>query len=82
MQIPGDRKGRAMYRQGFQRKCHPVMILGYFVRVFTMFCQGISIPHTSQPLFACSPYMCPGTGCFQVWAPLVACFAFYSTRFQ
>eukprot|EP00983_Pelagomonas_calceolata_P039068 1137031-Pelagomonas_calceolata.AAC.6 len=49
MQIPGDRKGRAMNRQGYQRECHPVMILGKFIRVFTMFCQGISIPHTSQP---------------------------------
>eukprot|EP00983_Pelagomonas_calceolata_P059580 1145977-Pelagomonas_calceolata.AAC.1 len=28
MQIPGDRKGPAMNRQGSQRKCHPVMILG------------------------------------------------------
>eukprot|EP00983_Pelagomonas_calceolata_P004404 142967-Pelagomonas_calceolata.AAC.1 len=49
MQIPGDRKGRAMNRQGSRRKIHPVMILGLFVRVFTMFCQGTSIPHTLQP---------------------------------
>eukprot|EP00983_Pelagomonas_calceolata_P071253 1151149-Pelagomonas_calceolata.AAC.2 len=48
MQIPRNREGHAMNRQGSQRKSHPVMILSSFVRVFTMFCQG-SIPHNSQP---------------------------------
>eukprot|EP00983_Pelagomonas_calceolata_P009649 312149-Pelagomonas_calceolata.AAC.3 len=51
MQIPGDRKGCTMNRQGFQRKCHPMMTFSQFACVFTMFCQGLSIPHTSQPFF-------------------------------
>eukprot|EP00983_Pelagomonas_calceolata_P020700 650652-Pelagomonas_calceolata.AAC.1 len=46
----GDRKGCAMHRQGSQRKCHPVMMLGLFVCVFTMFCQGINSLYTSQPV--------------------------------
>eukprot|EP00983_Pelagomonas_calceolata_P030171 945595-Pelagomonas_calceolata.AAC.1 len=49
MQIPGDRKGCAMNRQGSQRKCHPMVKFSQFVCVLTLFSQGISIPHTSQP---------------------------------